>query len=365
MKISLKQISLKDIFEGYIDAGYEGVEGYGGKLDIRPPYQREFIYNSKQQQAVIDSVLNDFPLGIFYWAVVRDDNGNFEHYEMLDGQQRTLSLMRYMDNVYSVKKRNFHSLQSDEQKQIRDYKILVYICDGTESEKLKWFSRINIAGEVLRKQELLNAVYAGPLISDARKYFSKPNAPIRDLAGDYMSGQLLRQDYLEQILKWISRDNVAQYLTEHQHDPNAKHLWNYARYVMTWAQTLFPVERKEQKNVEWGYLYNEFKDESYSASKLEEEVKSLMIDDDVTKKSGIYPYVLTRDEKYLNIRSFTKQMKREAYERQNGTCSKCNNQFKLSEMEADHITPWSQGGKTSVDNLQLLCKECNRRKSNI
>lgn len=363
MEIELQLVKLKDIFEGYIDTGVEGVEGYNGLLDIRPPYQREFIYDSKQQEAVIDSVIKGFPLGIFYWSKVHDENGTFLRYEVLDGQQRTLSLMKYMNGDFSVNYRNFHNLTTDEQEVIKEYEILVYVCDGTESEKLKWFSRINIAGEVLRKQELLNAVYAGSFVSDARKYFSKPSAPAKDKAGAYMSGQLLRQDYLEQVLKWISEGEVEEYLAEHQHDPDASHLWNYFNYVMTWAQTLFSVDRNELKSVEWGYLYNEFKDERYSVSELEEEVKSLMLDDDVTKKSGIYPYVLTHDERYLNIRSFSPQMKRETYERQNGICANCGEHFAFSKMEADHITPWSQGGKTNAENCQMLCRDCNRRKS--
>ena len=360
MKIELKEITVRELTDGYKNNDEEGVVGYGGKLDIRPPYQREFIYKDKQRDAVIDTITKNFPLNVMYWAVRED--GNFE---VIDGQQRTISICQYVSGEFSFKDRYFHNLQKDEQEQILNYKLMIYFCEGTDKEQLEWFRTINIAGEKLTEQELRNAVYTGPWLSDAKIKFSKPNCAAYLLANDggaLLSGSPIRQEYLETALSWINNGEIEDYMGKHQHDENANELWEYFQDVIAWVRKTFPNYRREMANVNWGELYNQFKDENLNPDELEAEIKELMQDEDVTKKSGIYPYVLTRKEKYLNIRQFTDKMKREAYERQNGICSLCGKWFNLEEMEADHITPWSLGGKTVAENCQMLCKECNRRK---
>lgn len=358
MKIELKEITVQQLTEGYEDNAEGGVIGYNGKLDIRPPFQREFIYKDKQREAVIDTITKDFPLNVMYWAV-RDD-GNFE---VIDGQQRTISISQFVEGDFSYKNRYFHNLQKDEQEKILKYKLMVYLCSGTDSEKLEWFKTINIAGEKLYDQELRNAVYSGTWVSDAKRYFSKSGCAAYNLASDYMSGVAIRQDYLETTIKWISADDIEEYMADHQHEPNANELWLYFQSVISWVKAVFPKYRREMKGIEWGLLYNEFKDKKLDPKKLEIEIAELMEDEDVDSKKGIYSYVLTRKEKYLNIRTFSQNQKREAYERQKGICVVCGNYFGIEEMEADHITPWHEGGKTIAPNCQMLCKEDNRRKS--
>lgn len=367
MKIELKNITVRELAEGFEDNEEAGVVGYGGKLDIRPPYQREFVYKDKQRDAVIDTVSKEFPLNVMYWAL-RDD-GN---YEVIDGQQRTISICQYVQGDFSVplgsfsQKRAFHNLQDDEQEALLDYELMIYLCSGSDSEKLEWFRTINIAGEELTNQELRNAVYHGSWVSDAKKYFSKSNCPAHGVGKDYLSGAAIRQDYLETVIKWISLDgNIESYMSSHQDDPNALGLWNYFQSVLKWVREVFPNYRKEMKGVEWGFLFNEFGLNKYDAKAMEAKVSLLMADEDVTNKKGIYPYLLTGKERHLSIRSFNDNQKREAYERQGGICPVCGGHFEIGEMEGDHITPWHDGGKTISDNCQMLCKDDNRRKSGI
>ena len=358
MKIELHEITVKDLTDSFQDNAEAGVVGYGGKLDIRPPYQREFIYKDKQRDAVIDTVRKDYPLNVMYWAV-REGGG----FEVIDGQQRTLSICQYVSGDFSISGLAFHNLQDDQQQQILDYKLMVYFCSGTDSERLGWFKTINIAGEKLTDQELRNAVYAGPWTADAKRYFSKTGCPAYGLASDYLTGSPIRQEYLETAIDWHSQGDIEEYMSQHQHDKNASPLWHYFQSVIGWVKATFPKSRKEMKGVGWGVLYNQFQGRTLDTDKLETQVAKLMMDDDVTKKSGIYPYVLDGDERHLNIRAFSENNKREAYERQKGVCRKCTNHFELSEMEADHITPWREGGKTTAANCQMLCKDDNRRKS--
>jgi hypothetical protein len=365
MKIELKEITVRELAEGYADNDEEGVLGYSGKLDIRPPYQREFIYKDKQRDAVINTVTKNFPLNVMYWAV-RDD-GNFE---IIDGQQRTISVCQYVAGDFSVKvgsfpeNRAFHNLQKDEQEKIQNYKLTVYLCSGTPSERLEWFKTINIAGEELTNQELLNAVYHGSWVSDAKRHFSKSNCPAYGLGKDYLSGAVNRQEFLETAIKWISEGgDIKKYMSGYQKEPNANELWLYFNSVINWVKAVFPKYRKEMKGIQWGFLHNEFKDQKHDPKKLEEEISELMEDEDVSNKKGIYSYVLNRKEKHLNIRAFSANQKREVYERQKGICVECKEHFEINEMEADHITPWHEGGKTSADNCQMLCKDDNRRKS--
>ena len=371
MEIELKEITVAELVDGYADNLDEGVVGYGGSLDIRPKYQREFIYKDEQRAAVIDTLTQNFPLNVMYWAV-RDD-GNFE---VIDGQQRTISICQYVNGdfscsgLYGVEQtRAFHNLQDDEQAKIQNYKLTVYLCTGTDSEKLKWFKTINIAGEELTEQELRNAVYSGSWVTDAKRYFSKNGCVAYSVGRQYLKGSANRQEYLETAIKWISSDkkNIEEHMDKHQKKSDAKPLWEYFKAVIAWVSTVFPNYRKEMKGLEWGFFYNQFKDKKYDAGQLETRIAELMADDDVDKKSGVYEYLLTGKEKYLNLRAFTESQKRTVYERQKGKCkgAKCtdkNKKFELLEMEADHITPWHEGGKTIPENCQMLCKECNRRK---
>ena len=361
MRIELHNVSIRDVFEGYKDSQEEGVIGYGGRLNIRPKYQREFVYKDTQRDAVIDTVRKGFPLNVMYW--VKSDKNT---YELLDGQQRTVSICQYLRGDFSIENKYFHSLAADEKEQILNYKLMIYFCDGSESEKLAWFRTVNIAGEKLTDQELRNAVYAGSWTTDAKRYFSKTGCAAYGLAGDYLKGSPIRQEYLETAVRWLAsseEDTIEGYMSRHQHDETATDLWLYFQKVISWIKLHFPNYRKEMKGVEWGLLYNCFKDAALDPLELEKQISSLMLDEDVTRKTGIYEYLLDGDERHLSIRNFTPNMKREAYERQSGICIKCGEQFELADMEADHITPWHEGGRTTSDNCQMLCKDCNRRKS--
>jgi hypothetical protein len=360
MKIDFVEITVRELANEYEDKEEAGVIGYNGKLDIRPPYQREFIYKDQQRDAVINTIMKDFPLNVMYWSV--RDNGN---YEVIDGQQRTISICQFVDGDFAFNNRYFHNLQNDEKEQILGYKLMVYLCSGEDSEKLEWFKTINIAGEKLTEQELRNAVYAGSWVTDAKRYFSKNSCPAYGLGGDYLSGSAIRQEYLETTIKWISNGDIESYMAKFQHKPNANELWLYFQSVIAWVKATFPLFRHEMKGIPWGDLYNIFKDQELDAKKLESEISKLMEDEDVTNKKGIYSYVLDGKEKHLNIRAFTKNQKREAYERQKGICPVCERYFEIEEMEGDHITPWHSGGKTNADNCKMLCKEDNRRKSGI
>ena len=357
MDITLKNITIKELAANYRDNQEDGVVGYGGKLNIRPPYQREFVYSDRQREAVIDTVTRAFPLNTMYWAATP------EGFEIIDGQQRTISVCQYVDGVFSYQGRYFHNLQADEKQAILEYPLTVYQCQGTDSEKLDWFRTINIAGEKLTEQELRNAVFAGAWTADAKRYFSKTQCAAWQLANQYMTGSPIRQDYLETAIAWINAGDIEGYMARHQHDSNANPLWLYFQSVINWVKASFPKYRKEMKSVAWGELYNTFKDAQIDPQKTENQIAALMEDDDVSNKKGIYSYVLDRKEKHLNIRAFSDKQKREAYERQKGTCPICRQHFDIQAMEGDHITPWHEGGKTNAENCQMLCKEDNRRKS--
>ena len=376
MTIQLVHIKVRDLFNGYQDNGLDGVVAYGGKLDVRPAYQREFVYKPEQQQAVIDTVSKGYPLNVMYWA----DQGD-GHYELIDGQQRTLSICTFLNNDFSCKglfripqSLLFGSLTKDQQDKLLDYELTVYICDGNPSEKLEWFKTINIAGEELTNQELRNAVYAGPWVSDAKRYFSKTGCVAQGLGSKYLKGTPIRQDYLESVIYWygdqaMPKQDIEECMMKHQHEPKAQDLWDDFQRVIEWVERLFPTYRKEMKGLPWGIYYNRYHQYTYDPQALEREVSRLMADDDVTKKNGIYQYVLEKaignnDPSVLNIRAFTDSQKRTIYEQQGGVCPHCGKKYKYEGMEGDHITPWSKGGKTELANLQMLCQDCNRRKSN-
>lgn len=356
MDIVLKEITVRDLTIGFKDNEESGVIAFDGKLDIRPPYQREFIYGEKERNAVINTLTKDFPLNVMYWAVRED--GNFE---VIDGQQRTISICQYVEGDFSLNGLAFHNLPKDKQEQILNYTLMVYYCSGTDSQKLDWFETINIAGKVLTKQELRNAVYSGSWVSDVKRYFSKNSRP--KIGDEYLSGSANRQEYLETAIDWISEGSIESYMSKNQHEPNANELWLYFQSVISWIKVTFPKYRKEMKGLKWGIYYNTYKVQKFDSEKLEEEITKLMIDEDVQNKKGVYSFVLTGKEKYLNIRAFSDKQKRESYERQKGICLECKEHFEIEEMEADHITPWHSGGKTTAENCQMLCREDNRRKS--
>ncbi len=365
MKIDLHKIKVREVVDGYKDNREDGVVAYGGRLDVRPKYQREFVYKDKQRDAVVDTVRQGFPLNVMYW--VKSDEDSFE---VLDGQQRTISIGQYVNGDFSVdfngRTAMFHNLTKEEQEQILNYELMIYFCEGTDKEKLDWFKIINIAGEKLTDQELRNAVYTGPWLSDAKLKFSKSNCAAYLLANDggaLLTGSPIRQEYLETALSWINKGDVVDYMAKHQNDESAEELWLYFQGVIAWVRKIFTNYRKKMLGVEWGELYNEFKDKKLDAAKLEIEITKLMQDDDVTNYSGIYSYVLTRQEKHLSVRIFDDKMKHRAYERQKGFCVKCQEHFEIEDMHADHIVPWHKGGKTTPENCQLLCRKDNWDKS--
>ena len=271
MKIELTKITVRELTKGYRDSDEEGVVGYGGLLNIRPKYQREFVYNEKQRDAVITTINNNFPLNVMYWAVC--DNGTFE---VIDGQQRTVSICQYVAGDFAYNFRYFHNLQQDEQDKILDYELMIYLCSGTDKEKLDWFKTINIAGAKLTDQELRNAVYSGSWVSDAKRYFSKSGCVAYKIGRDYLTGTAIRQEYLETAISWISEGNIDIYMAKHQNDANAAELWLYFQAVINWVTMVFSKYRKEMKGVEWGFLYNQYGKQPFNPPLIEYEVSRLM-----------------------------------------------------------------------------------------
>ena len=325
MKIDLHKIPIREVIVSYKDSAEEGVVAYGGKLDIRPKYQREFVYTGKQRDAVIETIKNSFPLNVMYW--VKTDQGN---YEVLDGQQRTISIGQYVNGDFSLNDRFFHNLTKEEQNQILDYELMIYFCEGTDKERLDWFRIINIAGEKLTDQELRNAVYTGPWLSDAKLKFSKSNCAAYLLANDggsLVDGSPIRQEYLETALSWINDGKIEDYMAKYQYKKDAEELWQYFQDVDAWVRKTFTKYRKEMKGVEWGRLYNKYKDIAYDVKEIEDRTLKLIDDDEVQSLKGIYEYILTDEEKHLNLRQFEDKTKRKVYEKQRGKCVWCKKNF--------------------------------------
>lgn len=389
MQIDKTEIKIKELIAGYTrDEESSQVVAYADssgvvRLNIRPKYQREFVYKEAQRNAVIDTILKGFPLNIMYWVKNVDFGAECE-YEVLDGQQRTISICEYIKGSFSIqwndKSQYFHTLSKDLQEKFLDYKLDVYVCQGSESEKLEWFKTINIAGEILTNQELRNAVYASVWLSDAKRRFSKPNGLAVQRGAKYLNGSALRQEFLESAIAWKvdSRkdEKICEYMAKNAKDSkNADELWEYFAKVIDWVEMKFEKYRKEMKGLEWGLFYNTYKDKPLDAKELESKIIELMQDDEVGNKKGVYPYLLSGDEKHLSLRAFSDSIKRAVYEKQGGVCAnsdghikgvKCpheNERLELEQMEADHIIPWSKGGKTEKENCQMLCVECNRAKS--
>ena len=369
MTIEPRKVSIRELVEGYVDDEELGVRAYGGKLNVRPAYQREFVYKEKERNAVITTAMKGYPLNVMYWAKCAD--GTFE---MMDGQQRTLSLCQYAAGDFAwgengIDVKFFHRLAADARERFLGYELTVYVCDGGESEKIEWYKTINIAGLKLTPQEMRNAVYAGPWTADAKRYFSKTGCVAQKLAGKYLKGSADRQEYLETAIKWLINSDkdkdIEDYMARHEADEEATELWLHFQKVVNWVDALFPRYRSEMKGLDWGRLYKEYSAGSFNPATLEKETAELMRDREVQKNSGIYEFLLsgrTRAEK-LNLRQFDDDEKRAAYERQNGVCPVCKKHFEYEEMEGDHIVPWSKGGKTDPGNLQMLCRRDNALKS--
>lgn len=388
MKIKQKPILVRDIFEKYKDSAEEGVVGYGGKLNIRPAYQREFVYKDEQRNEVIRTVMRGypsttFPLNVMYWAKIDED-----HFELIDGQQRTISLCQYVNNEFSIIidgiPKNFDNLSQERKDYFLNYELQVYICSGTPEQRLEWFSIINIAGEPLTPQELLNANYTGPWLSSAKRYFMKSNSAAYGLGNKYIDieANQSRGKGLETAIKWISNDNVKQYMADHQNDEDAKALWLHFRRVIDWAQNTFTGYYREMKGLNWGQLYDKYHQQTYDPKEVSEQIQELHGDPYVKNSKGIFEYILggSDDKKLLDVRVFDDPIKRSVYASQTkiakakgkSNCPNCSighhaNKSKiwsLEEMEADHVSAWIKGGVTDVKNCEMLCMTHNRAKGN-
>lgn len=388
MKTELKQFKISEITEGFVYNQFEGkgLFGLNGKLTIQPEYQRNYIYaekNGTRESEVIYSILKGYPLGLIYFNVLPN-----KHLEVLDGQQRITSIGRFVTGKFAISDDNgnknyFSGLSKDQQDKIMNSTLLVYKCTGKESEIKEWFKTINIVGIPLNSQELLNSVYSGPFVTKAKEEFSNSqNANIQKWSV-YVKGSANRQDFLKTALEWISQDDNESYMSKHRNDDNINELQNYFNSIIDWASTTFYDTPKEMNQVDWGSLYEQYHSFSYDLDDINSKVQALYEDPDVTKKSGIFEYVLggEKEPKLLNIRTFSKTDIKSKYAeqtnkaKQNGTsnCPTCNTDIEFKhtntiwledEMEGDHIIPWSKGGKTEKENLQMLCKHHNSMKSN-
>lgn len=386
MKTNLKFYTVAQVIDGFVYNEYEGkgLFGLSGKLTIQPEYQRNYIYSEGgKENACIDSLLKGYPLGLIYFNKLSDGS-----LEVLDGQQRITSIGRYVTGKFSItdnqgNQNYFSGLSQDQQVTIMNSKLLVYECEGTESEIKEWFKTINITGIPLNDQELANAVYSGPFVTKAKEIFSNSqNANIQKWSA-YIKGSPNRQDYLRTALKWISQDNIDSYMSEHRYDNNVEELNTYFNTVIEWVSTVFISIDSSMRGLDWGVLYDTYHKNSYNPQAVDKIVKQLVADDEVTKNSGIYEYVLSGQNKpeLLSLRSFSVIDKKAKYAEQTNyakkkgisNCPDCvsdasrHNETKIwnySQMEGDHVTPWSKGGKTERDNLVMLCKYHNAKKSN-
>ena len=385
MITTLKTYTVQDICNGFVYNELEGkgLFGLGGKLTIQPEYQRNYIYaDGKKDVAVIQSILKGYPLGLIYFNKVADDK-----FEVLDGQQRITSIGRYITGKFAVKDQNdleqyFSGLPQELQDKILNTELLIYECQGSESEIKEWFKTINIAGVPLNNQELLNAVYSGPFVTLAKAEFSNSQNANVQMWSAYISGNVNRQDYLAAALDWVSHGHVGDYMSQHRYDDNINELKTYFTSVIDWASSVFIDVKNEMCGLEWGRLYEQYHQNAYNPAEVSQKLHELYADPYVTNKRGIVEYILggCSDTKLLNIRIFGEADKQTVYEQQTITareqgvsnCPLCaigndNNHtriWKLSEMDADHVTAWSRGGSTSLDNCQMLCKTHNRAKGN-
>jgi hypothetical protein len=388
LKTILKtNITVKDICEGFVYNELEGkgLFGLSGKLTIQPEYQRNYIYASdggKKEVAVIDSLLKGYPLGLIYFNKVSDDN-----LEILDGQQRITSVGRFVTNKFAIKDENgmeqyFSGIAADKQTKIMDANLLIYECEGTESEIKEWFKTINIAGVPLNDQELLNAVYSGPFVTLGKAEFSNSqNANIQKWSA-YITGSVNRQAFFERSLDWVSKGNIGEYLSRHRYDNNITELKTYFNSVIDWVSSVFVDVESEMRGLEWGRLYEEYHNTPYDPNKVSQEVQKLYGDSYIKNRKGIFEYILggSVDTKLLNVRVFDDASKKTVYSTQtalsknNGlsNCPLCaighdankSKIWTLSDMDADHVSAWSKGGATDISNCQMLCKTHNQAKGN-
>ena len=379
------EITIKDICEGFVYNELEGkgLFGLSGKLTIQPEYQRNYIYaDGKRDVAVIESILKGYPLGLIYFNKVSDNN-----LEVLDGQQRITSFGRFVTNKFAIKDQNgmeqyFSGIAKDKQDKILNTKILIYECEGTETEIKEWFKTINIAGVPLNNQELLNAIYSGPFVTLAKEEFSNStNANIQKWSA-YVSGSANRQEFLERALDWVSKGNIDNYMSKHRFEDNITELKNYFNSVIDWISSVFTNVETEMRGLEWGRLYEKYKKQPYDHKKVAEQVRELYADSYVKNRKGIFEFILggSTDFKLLDVRVFDEATKKSVYAKQtneaekNGTsncplCTVGNNVNKtkiwiLKDMDADHVSAWSKGGATDIKNCEMLCKTHNRAKGN-
>lgn len=385
MLTTLKTYTVREICSGFVYNELEGkgLFGLGGKLTVQPEYQRNYIYaDGKKDVAVIQSILKGYPLGLIYFNKVADDK-----FEVLDGQQRITSIGRYVTGKFAVKDQNdleqyFSGLPQELQDKILNTELLIYECQGSESEIKEWFKTINIAGVPLNNQELLNAVYSGSFVTLAKAEFSNSQNANIQMWSAYISGNVNRQDYLATALDWVSHGHVGDYMSQHRYDDNINELKTYFTSVIDWASSVFIDVKNEMCGLEWGRLYEQYHQNAYNPAEVSQKLHELYADPFVTNKRGIAEYILggCSDTKLLNIRIFGEADKQTVYEQQTSTareqgvsnCPLCamgndanhDRIWKLSEMDADHVTAWSKGGSTDISNCQMLCKTHNRAKGN-
>lgn len=385
MKTTLKtDITVKDICEGFVYNELEGkgLFGLAGKLTIQPEYQRNYIYAEEgREAAVIESVLKGYPIGLIYFNKVSNNK-----FEVLDGQQRITSLGRFITDKFALKDENgmqyFGTMAKDKKDKILKTKLLIYECEGTESQIKEWFKTINIAGVPLKPQELLNAIYSGPFVTLAKEEFSNSQNANTQKWSAYISGVVNRQDFLERALDWVSKGNIDDYMSRHRKDTNIKELKTYFNSVIDWVSSVFTDVEKEMRGLEWGRLYEKYHKKSYDPSKVLKAVQKLYGDPYIKNRKGVFEYILggSVDTKLLDVRVFDEATKRSVYASQTKTakvknksnCSHCAighdaNKSKIwsfGEMDADHVSAWSKGGATDVKNCEMLCKTHNRAKGN-
>lgn len=386
MKTTLRtDLTVRDICDGFVYNELEGkgLFGMGGRLTIQPEYQRNYIYaDGRRDVAVIESVLKGYPLGLLYFVKTADGR-----LEVLDGQQRVTSLGRYVTNKFAVRdargmEQNFDSLADNLRRLILDTQLLVYECEGTESEIKEWFRTINIAGVPLKEQELLNSVYSGPFVTAAKAEFSNSNNARTQIWSHYIAGDVKRQDYLACALDWVSRGQVSAYMKEHRRDTDINELKLYFGSVVDWIGTVFTDVEKEMKGLEWGRLYETYHHRAYDPKEVHQRVQALLSDDCVDKPGGVFEYILggCEDTRLLEIRVFDERTKKRVYNRQTAeaaakgvsNCPLCaltagsnhTRVYKPGEMDADHVAAWSRGGSTDEANCQMLCRTHNRAKGN-
>ncbi len=386
MTITTPVITIRELVKNYKDSGDNGVVAYHGTLNVRPAYQRAFVYEPNDRDRVMMSVYNGLPLNSMYWAINPDGT-----YEVIDGQQRIISICQFITNddghgnpiainFNGKNNQSFEGLSPEKKEEILDYRLQVYLCNGTDDEKLEWFHTINIAGKQMTEQELLNANYTGSWLSDAKQYFSKKtnnkalsisfcNNDDRCMLVNKDAVAANRQELLELALRWrIAKSEqypeIKDYMAQHRFDENADELWNYYKSVIEWVKKTFPEYRREMKSIDWGTLYNKYSNNKYDPAELEAELKRLFdlynVDPDGLKKSGFYEYVLSGDRTLIWHRIFSDKQQRQAYANQGKKCGgRCGREMPFSELEAHHKVAFVDGGETTIDNCLMLCHDCH------